>query len=501
VPAPLAATLPERLAASLPAPVALRETHAAWVLLSGEVALKVRKPVRYAFLDYSTRERRFEAAVEELRVNDALASGLYRGVRALVERDGALVVGPYGTTPDAVDYALEMRRFDERRTMAALCEDARLTGDQVDAVAALLARFHASAERCEGGAAAFAARVRADLSELASLAGPVPALARFAEGALARHARELDERAAAGLWRDGHGYLRAEHVVFQQPPLVVDRIEFDAELRRTDVASDLAFLAMDLEALGCAWAAERLVTAYAGAGGDPGDAGLRAFFAWQRALVRAKVALLRGDEQHAAGLLALAERLAWRERLAGIVLVTGPPASGKSTLAGELARRSGLPLLPSDPTRKALFGAAATARLPPEAYAEDVTRAVYKVLAYRAALASARHGGAIVDATGRSPELRRAFLDHLGDAGPVLALVCDAPAELRRERAQARLADPQRVSDADPQIAERLAARFEAAALGEPGIDRVLAADCGLPLATTVDQLAAAHDEAPGAPA
>jgi aminoglycoside phosphotransferase family enzyme/predicted kinase len=494
MPATAAASIVERLEAALPAPVERRETHTAWVVLSGERALKVRKPVRFPFLDYSTRARRLAVALEEVRVNAALAPGLYRGVRALLERDGRLEVGPYGPSESAVDHAVEMRRFDEAATMAALGAAGLLRGEQVDAVARLLARFHAEAERCEGGARPFAARVRAEVRELAALAGPDRARERFAEAALARHAAQLDARAARGLCREGHGDLRAEHVVLEDPPLIVDRIEFDRSLRRIDVGSDVAFLAMDLEARGCRWAAERLVAAYVRAGGDPGDARLRALFAWQRALVRAKVALLRGDEGEAAGLLALAQRLAWRARLGGVVLVSGPPASGKSTLAAELARASGLPLLASDATRKALFGHAPAMRLPDAAYRDEVTRAVYRLLGLRAAWACAAHGGAIVDATGRTRALRRTLTGHLGDAGPLLALACEAPAALRRERALARLADPNRASDAGPDVARRLAERFEPLVRGEDGVADVVAVDCAQPPQAQLDALAARLD-------
>jgi len=485
----LVASPVDRLVELLPGPVEMRETHAAWVLLSGETALKIRKPVRFPFLDYSTLERRYAAAVEEVRVNETLAPGLYRGVCAIIEREGRLFVEPCGTNAAAVDYAVEMRRFDERGTMAALCSDGRLRAAQIDAVARVLACFHATAPRCGGGAQAFLARVRADVRELQALLGPLPELARYAEAALARNAAQLDARAERGLCRDGHGDLRAEHVVFEHDPLIVDRIEFDPALRRIDVGSDLAFLTMDLEHRGCAWAARQLLAAYRRAGGDPGDARLHALFAWQRALVRAKVALLAADEPTARRLLDLAERFAWRERLAGVTLVIGPPASGKSTLARALADRAGLPLLSSDATRKTLLGATPTARLGDDAYRAEVTHAVYRTLGYRAACACAQHGGVILDATGRTRELRQALIEHLGAAGPITAIVCEARLELRLARAQARLADPARVSDADPAVVRRLARQFEPIVAGEDGIETLLVADGEQPVEATLRDL------------
>jgi aminoglycoside phosphotransferase family enzyme/predicted kinase len=488
----------DRLGAGLGGPVELRETHAAWVLLAGDRALKVRKPVRYSFLDYSTIERRFAAGVEEVRVNEALAPGLYRGVRPLLERDGRLVLGPFGRDADAVDYAVEMRRFDERRTMAARCAAGELRDEQVDAIADLLARFHARAEPCEtGGATAFLARVRADVADVAALAdgATARALTRFAEAAVARRAARLDERARRGLCRDGHGDLRAEHVVLEQPPLIVDRIEFDASLRCADVGSDLAFLAMDLEALGHAAAADRLLAAYVRAGGSLPDARLLALFEWQRALVRAKVALLRDDEPAAARLLALADDLAWRERMPAVLLVLGAPGSGKSTIAAELGRRTRLPVVGSDALRKAMIGVPPAARLPSFAYRDEVTAAVYRALGHRAAHALAARSGVIVDATGRSRALRRTLIEGLRGAGPLVAVVCTAPAEVRRARVEARLRDPTRVSDADVAVAETIAAGFEPLD-ADLEIDRVLMLDADRPPAAALDDLAAALDGA-----
>ncbi len=498
--------LAERLAASLSPPVERRETHGAWVLLSGDRALKLRKPVRLDFLDYSTVERRLEAARAEVALNRDLAPGIYRGVRALVAVSDGVRLGPWGTVPEAIDHVVEMRRFDERATMAARVADDSLSVAQVTAAAARIARFHAGASRCRatapgarpdrdlGGAAAFAARVTRDLDEVARLAGGPDALAAdraFARAALDRRRPELDARAARGLRRDGHGDLRAEHVVLEtRGPLIVDRLEFDPGLRCADVGSDLAFLAMDVEALGAAWAADALVAAYQDAGGDPGSAPLRALFAWQRALVRRKVALVRGDAEAARQLAELEDRCAWRERLPAVVLVMGPPASGKSTLAAALADATGRAVVSTDAVRKELHGVAATARLGAAAYGERVTERVYAAVAERAAAAVERTGGAIVDATARSASLRRILLERLRGEG-VVAVVCTAaPDELAR-RARARLGDADRVSDADPAVAGALAEAFEPPSSDEAGFARVVSVrtDRPAPLATVAAAL------------
>lgn len=473
----------ERLAAALPGPVRRCETHGAWVLLAGDRAWKVRKPVRLAFLDYSTLDRRLAAARAEVAVNEPLAPGLYLGVRAVVaDGDGVRVV-PWEAADAPLEAVVEMRRFDERDTMASRLADGRLAEADVAAVARRLAAFHAAAPRCgadgPSSGAAFAARVRADVGELLELAGPragvdAAALERFVEVALARRAAALDERERRGLRRDGHGDLRAEHVLLDGEPRVFDRLEFDPSMRCTDVAGDLAFLTMDLEGLGARWAARALVDAYAEAGGDPGGAALHALLAWQRAIVRLKVALIQDDEDALARLAPLERRLAWRERVPTVLLVSGPPASGKSTLAGAIAEAAKLPVVSTDVVRKDLHGVAATTRLGADAYGDDVTERVYREVGRRAAAAARADGGVVIDATARGPGLRRLLLDELGDAGPRVALVCRAAPETLLERARRRARNPDRVSDADEDVARRLAAAFEPPTPGEPGWDAVV---------------------------
>ena len=179
-------------------------------------------------------------------------------------------------------------------------------------------------------------------------------VAAFGEAFVARHEPELRRRARLGLARDGHGDLRCEHVLLAGPTVrVVNRIEFDPRLRRTDVACDLAFLAMDLEARGQRWAARELIGAYRHAGISPGGEALRSFYAVHWALVRAKVTLIaaaahdggKADadvraagaklDQEAQQLWSLSERLCWRARAPLAIVICGPAASGKSTLAAD----------------------------------------------------------------------------------------------------------------------------------------------------------------------
>jgi aminoglycoside phosphotransferase family enzyme/predicted kinase len=458
-------------------PVEVRETHISWVFLTPDRAFKLRKPVRYPFVDQSTPDRRLALAEAEERLSAELAPGLVLGVRAVIEVNTSVVLAPRDT-PGAVDWVVEMRRFDEDATMAGRVVRGALTEADISAVAARLAAFHRVAERVD--VAAPAARVQAmidrNLEELMAVAGDrvaageLLAAERFGAAFVAGHRAELEARAAAGLVVDGHGDLRAEHVVLEPDGVIaVDRLEFDRELRTVDPADDLAFLAMDLSVHGAADAAWALVAAYRQAGGDPGGDALIAFYAWYRALVRAKVRLLRAGATdgethdaalaHARELLDLAARMAWTARGPLLLLVTGPPGTGKSTLADALGAASGLPVLSSDAERKRVLGIDADERAPDEAYDDAARAAVYRRIGERAG-AQLQAGGVIVDATFASAELQQAFLEALpaGAEAALRVVRCSLEPRVLAQRLAARRPATAHGSDAGPAVAERLAA-------------------------------------------
>jgi uncharacterized protein len=503
-------------------PVIAHETHASWVFVAGGRAYKVKKPLVLPFLDYGTLERRRAACREEVRVNRELAPGLYLGVRAIVRRDGGFTLVDEDCA-GAVEYAVEMRAFDERDTLAGLIAAGALRAEHLEAVAARIAEFHRDAATFEdhGGAPEMRAVWRANLEELDAalrqLGAARPQLSAvlaetsrgtvqlhgFADAFLRAHEHEIEERRRAGLVRDGHGDLRCEHVLAVPQVRIVDRIEFDPSLRRTDVACDLAFLEMDLEALGQRWASEQLAAAYERHGGDPGGAALRAFHQAHWALVRAKVrviAALEATERResaeqlgrATAHLALAERLCWRARMPAAVLVCGPAASGKSTLAAELARRSGMALLSSDALRKAAAGVAATERAPAGAYSARFTQLTYARLGEQGAQALEGGGGVIIDATARRRAERGPVIDLLRRPGvSAIAARCSVPLEVAVRRAELR-AESVSPSDATPEIAAEQHAAFEE--LDELDRELVVRVDTLLPIADQMALLARAID-------
>lgn len=495
-------------------PVELRETHLSWVLLTADRAYKLRKPVHHAFVDQTTPPQRRRLTEEEARINAPLAPGLVLGVRAVLERDGALALGP-ADAPGAVDWVVEMRRFDEARTLDARVRAGTATSADIDAVAARLAAFHNAADRV--AVADPVARVRAmcdrNADELRAAAGGVlpaaelRAAARAAAAFVSAHHDELVDRAASGRVVDGHGDLRAEHVVLEDDGvLVVDRLEFDRDLRIVDVADDVAFLVMELSELGADDLAAWLVDAYRDAGGDPGGDELVAFFAAYRALVRAKVAVLRAGDldgadrdaqrSRARALLALATRFAWRARGPLLLLVTGPPGSGKSTLAAALAAASGFPVLSSDRERKRALGLEADDPAPASAYGDAARADVYRRLA-AAARDRLEVGGVIVDATFGDEALQSAFLAALPrPAHAAIRVVRCAPdPQTTAARVRARTPRDAAGSDAGPAVAARLAA--ESTPFPAPA-ERQLALDTGEEPAELAERVAAWLDEEPG---
>ncbi len=487
--------------------VAVHETHASWVFVAGERAYKIKKPLALGFLDYSTLDRRREACHEEVRVNRELAPGLYLGVRAIVKtgrgfrlvRDGA---------PGAVEYAVEMQSFREQDTFAGLIASNSLSRAHVAGAARVLADFHRCAEVvADWGPDRVLAAWRKNVRELQAVGHPaewrLDVAADFGETFVKAHAPELRERAQLGLARDGHGDLRCEHVLARPSIRVVDRIEFDPQLRRTDIACDLAFLAMDFEALGQRWAARELVADYRAVGMDPGGEALRSFNGAHCALVRVKVALIAAAEHDgeirvedlglAQRLWSLSERLCWRARAPLTVVICGPAASGKSVLAAELSRRSEIPVVSSDTVRKRLAHLAPGEPARAEHYTASFTRATYEQLARDALLALHRGDTVIVDATCRSREDRAPLLSRLRRSATTLLVVrCEVPLELAVQRAARRMRDPQRSSDATPQIAAEQSRAFEE--LDELPPRSLLRLDATQTLGTQVAALARAVD-------
>lgn len=453
----------------------VRETHSGIVVLVGDRAFKVKKPVDLGFLDFSTVEKRGRACHREHDLNRRLAPDVYLGVAQVLDPDGAVC-----------EHVLVMRRMpDDRRlaTLATLAMDGVDLASQVRAIARLLASFHASArtggevDAC-GSATALAGRWRDNLDTLRSL-GPrlvsrdrLAAIGRLVDDFVDGCAPLLERRVAAHLVRDGHGDLLADDIFcLPDGPRVLDCLDFDDRLRWMDVLDDVACLAMDLEHLGRDDLSDQLLRDYAEFSGAPQPAALAHHYVAYRAVMRAKVTAFRETRPGEEGRRAQEEverlcRLGERHLASGrrhLVLVGGVPGSGKSTVGAGLADAVSGVLLSSDRTRKELVGIPAGTHVPAAfgsgIYSSELTEATYAALARRAEALLGSGESVVVDASFTRDRDRQSLRDVGRRArAEVVELRCTAPPDVLHRRLAARRRRPDAVSDADEAISRRLAA-------------------------------------------
>ncbi|MBK5220506.1 MAG: AAA family ATPase [Thermoleophilia bacterium] len=442
------------------------------------LAYKVKKPLVLPFLDYGTLQRRREMCVEEVRLNRRLAPGIYLGIVAIVPRGDGYSLAP-ADDRRAIEYAVEMRAVEEDRSVAALALTGEIDGRQIGAVATRIAHFHAAASVVppeRRSVTRLAAPLLDNLTTLKEAGGRIleqdrlRAAEDFTSAFLINEQALLVARAGEGRIREGHGDLRAEHVILpeQAPLYIYDCVEFERGLREIDVAADLAFLVMDLARLGREDLMSKLIDAYRLAGGDPGDDRLLFFFAAYRAWVRAVVACERvleldiGDrgcaekEAEARDLVELGHRFAWHARGPMLLLICGVSATGKTTLAERLAEASGWPHVSSDRIRKQIAGIGPEERGEESIYADELSARTYREMGHAAREALGNGSGVIVDATFNRRADCESFEEGLGEERhPSLVVECTCSRRTLLRRAREREEDPARVSDAGVEIVER----------------------------------------------
>lgn len=452
------------------------DTHAAVVLLVGERAYKLKKAVRFSFLDFSTRARRRAALEAELLLNRRTAPGLYRRLVPVTrEEDGGLAIDGKGRP---VDWLLEMMRFAAEARLDRIAESGGLDRDLAERLGETLARFHARAaiRRDKGGAAALAAVVRGNASDLRDLVPdplprePVERACTAVERALVPVEPLLDARRQAGLVRHGHGDLHLANIVLLGgEPTPFDCLEFDEDLACTDLLYDLAFLLMDLLARGHEEAARICLQAWADARLEDDGLALLPLLIAIRAQIRAKVEgftarSVRDGEERARHVAAARRYLelalhVLEPRPARLVAIAGRSGTGKSSIAAALAPALGpVPgalVLRSDVVRKRLFGRPPTERLEGEAYRPEVTRRVFAALAERAGRLAAAGRAVVCDAVYGLPEQRAELAAAARSAGvPFTGIWLEAPEAVLEARVAARRGD---ASDADVAIVRRQA--------------------------------------------
>ena len=437
-----------------PSRVEVKQTHMSYVFLAGEYVYKVKKPVRFAFADCSTLDARYELCRQEVRLNRRLAPEAYLGVVPIVRDGRRFLLGDESRNfdPKAQEYAVKMRRLPEGRMFDRLVRTGEANIALIDELAKRLASFHQCASTAAGWRYGSATAVRrfviGNLDESERFLGHTltdrqfNAIDDYLKGFAAAHHELLNDRVRQGHVRDGHGDLRCEHICITNGIQIFDCLEFSERLRYADVASDIAFLAMDLDSLGASRLADELVRAYGEETADEKFTTLINFYKCHRACVRGKVESLKSLEEEvpspereqardcARAHFSLAFSYASRGRPA-LVVVCGLAGTGKSTVSRRLQCRTGFELLNSDRVRKRVAGVPETfdSSTP---YGAGIYSAAFDRLTYHALLAEAddrlRDGcGVIIDATFKRPEDRHAALATGFRVGlPVLFVECRA---------------------------------------------------------------------------
>ena len=270
------------------------ETHMSLVFLAGPTVYKLKKPVVYPFLDFSTLAARERACRDELRLNRRLAPDVYLGLSKITrEADGTLALDGEGVV---VDWLVRMRRLPAGHTLDRLIAEGTVTAAQVDTIGCVLARFYAGAERGRINADEYVRQLRSEHAISQAVIGGFED--GLATSLLAEVQRFLDEddallraRVAKGRIVDGHGDLRPEHVWLNTPPLVIDCLEFNERLRQVDPFDEITYLGLECARLGAGWIGPRLLQALSSALDDAVDTRLLCFYARYRACVRARLAL------------------------------------------------------------------------------------------------------------------------------------------------------------------------------------------------------------------
>ena len=396
------------------------DTHAASVFLAGDKAYKVKRNVRFPFLDYSSLEKRHAACLSELDVNRRFAPALYRRVVPITrEPNGDLALDGKG---EPVEWAVEMTRFDESRTLDHLAATNGLNAALCRKLGRAVAAIHERAAPADAKAWLAALRQYASGNTRAFRQHPglfdqqmVSDLDQRSHATIIRLLPLLQDRAALGLVRRGHGDLHLGNLALvDEEPLAFDAIEFDPVIASGDVLYDLAFLLMDLVERGLVDLSNVVLNEYFGAARRSADLdGIAALplFMSLRAAIRANVTaarLLQVEhkdrpiiEASARGYFDLALKLLHPTRPA-MICTAGLSGTGKSVLAQALAPvvppLPGALILRSDVERKAMMGVSENQRLPPEAYGSDITTKLYDLLGEKAGRIARAGHSVIVDA-------------------------------------------------------------------------------------------------------
>lgn len=458
------------------------ETHISTVLLTGHFAYKVKKPVDFGFIDFSSAERRRHFCEEELRLNRRLAPNLYLDVIGI----GGSISKPKLSVPQPWEHMVKMRQFDQRGLLSTLAREKRLEARHVDSIASQIARFHIAATKADpaepwGDPDRILQPVLANFAQIRPRLGNaddisrMTRLATWSDAEWKRLTPQFIARKKAGFVRECHGDLHLGNItVIEGKVTIFDGIEFNPNLVWIDVMSEVAFFTMDLRERGMHYLAQRFLNNYLLKTGDYAGLCMLRFYLVYRAMVRAKVTLIR-QEQISTGSgreAALKEYQQYillaayftRPQPAALVITFGPSGTGKSRFAQVFAERLGLIQVSSDIERKRLFDVPLNDRGGAERgmYTEEAHQRTYARLAEISSELIRVGQRPIIDATYLNAANRARFQALAKELGArFVILSCEAPADILRERVSARTEANNDPSDAGLEVLEAQLASME----------------------------------------
>ena len=460
--------------------VELVETHISWVLLTGDYAYKIKKPVDFGFLDFSSPEKRLHYCREEVRLNRRLAPEIYLDVVSICGSPDQPVVAGDGA---AFEYAVRMHQFDMRCGFDRLLESGRLTREHMDKMAKVLADFQESTKVATAGALHGSPlavlepiqenffQIRESLRDMdcaGKMLPPVENLERWSLEKFRRLEPVIAGRRALGFVREGHGDLHLRNIIeWNGRVIAFDCIEFNPNLRWIDVISELSFLLMDLDDHDSPQLSRRLLNAWLEYTGDYSALQLMRFYQVYRAMVRAKVASLRllqstesreTETRDLSNYIALAESYT-RPTQPALLITHGLSGSGKTWFSQQLLEAAPVIRLRSDVERKRLHGVERPDRAGDETeglYGPAATERTYGYLHDIARQLLGWGYTVIVDAAFLKRWQREMFADLSRQRRVPFAIVhCEAGEETSRQRLQRRQSAGSDASDADIAVFER----------------------------------------------
>lgn len=473
------------------------DTHISTVILAGDLAYKLKKPLDLGFLNFLTLDSRRHACREELRINGRFAPQIYQAVCAVT---GSIEHPEIGGDGEIIDWAVRMHRFDPDAILSNRMN--RLNAEMIETLAERVAAFHADTDVCDpaepyGNVDMVYAPMVQNIDQIRNRAPRFSAeIEPLAQWTAAQHQQLKDvlkQRKAQGHIRECHGDLHLGNVaLIDDEPVMFDAIEFNAGLRWIDTINDVAFMTMDLRERGRADLAQRFLDRYLQQTGDYAGLAVLRFYEVYRALVRAKIAAIRSTqdlddnerqavETELRGYIDFAQKLS-RPRCGAIVITHGVSGSGKSHVTKDLVDVLPVIRLRSDVERKRMLGIESTEDATGQgAYSQALTAQTYARLEELAERVVNAGYIAIADATFLKRTQRKRF-KALADTlqVPFVIIDCGAPAEVLRKRILDRKHQAGNVSDADFAVLDRQLAIREPLGVDEKVVSAVVRPGSGL---------------------